>query len=579
VNYQYDGEGQVLAAIRANDEQRFAYDPAGNRVFGAGVFATFDNCNRMVANGAERLSYDVQGNLVLRETPTGTTCYVFNARNLLLAVIRPDSVCVEFEYDACGRRVTKRFGERVTRYMWFGNHLLYEWTEGDAASRIDYQYRPGTHEPLAMRQGGAVYYFHLGHDGAPRRLTDAAGRIVWMADYGVFGDVLRHEGALRQPLRFAGQYADDETGLYYNLARYYAPELGRYISKDPLDFASGPNPYLYCYNDPLGGRDPTGLLSGWAKIAVAAAAIAVGVVVIVVAAPVVIAAVAGAAVTASAIGCAGAVVAGAGLVGMGVGLELAPDGCVACQKKMAIDMGIAFAGAALTGMSMALFPPLAGAGLALAGGGAVGGGSALGLAGIAVGVLGVLGAGIHAITGESEGRTPEEEEAEQKQEEHDAKRKTDAENKATKREARQLDKRSKSGDKDATVQRNKNRAQEERAKGNDSNAEGYEAENKVIDEQGDDVVEAGREVDYPDPNNPGKRITSDIDVETKDQVIQVKSGKEMPSENQTSATRMRAAETGKQPRVIYDPAKMSPEAVQDFQARNPDFVCTPQSLR
>ncbi len=403
VNYQYDAEGQVLSALRANGEQRFAYDPVGNRVFGTGVLATFDNCNRMVENGAERLSYDLQGNLVLRETPAGATRYQFSTRNLLQAVVRPDGSRVEFEYDACGRRITKRIGERVTRYMWFGNHLLYEWLEGDAASRIDYLYRPGTHEPLAMRQGSAVYYFHLGHDGAPRRLSDTAGRIVWMADYGVFGDLLRRDGTLRQPLRFAGQYADDETGLYYNLARYYAPELGRYISRDPLEFASGPNPYLYCYNDPLSGRDPTGLLSGWAKIAVAAAAIAVGVVVIVVAAPVVIAAVAGAAVTASAIGCAGAVVAGAGLVGMGVGLGLAPDGCVACQKKMAIDMGIAFAGAALTGMSIALFPPLAGAGLALAGGGAVGGGSALGLAGVVAGAGALLGGIAHAMSGSSDG--------------------------------------------------------------------------------------------------------------------------------------------------------------------------------
>jgi len=199
VNYQYDGEGQVLATVRTDHEQRFAYDPCGNRSYGAGVFAAFDNCNRMVANGAERLSYDAQGNLVLRETPAETARYVFSTRNLLIAVMRPDGVRVEFEYDACGRRVTKRFVERVTRYMWFGNHLLYEWIEGDPASRIDYLYRPGTHEPLAMRQGGAVYYFHLGHDGAPRRLSDAAGRVVWMADYGAFGEVLRWNGALRQP--------------------------------------------------------------------------------------------------------------------------------------------------------------------------------------------------------------------------------------------------------------------------------------------------------------------------------------------------------------------------------------------
>ncbi len=96
---------------------------------------------------------------------------------------------------------------------------------------------------------------------------------------------------------------------------------------------------------------------------------------IVVAAPIVIAAVSAAAAAA------GAVVAGAGLVGAGVGLAMAPDGCVACQRKMMWDMGLAFAGAALTAMSMALFPPLAGAGLALAGGGVMGGGGALAIAG------------------------------------------------------------------------------------------------------------------------------------------------------------------------------------------------------
>ncbi|MCG8292167.1 RHS repeat-associated core domain-containing protein [Pseudomonas entomophila] len=54
------------------------------------------------------------------------------------------------------------------------------------------------------------------------------------------------------PLRFQGQYYDEETGLHYNRRRYYNPQTGRYLTPDPIGLAGGVNGYLY-------GVDPLGL--------------------------------------------------------------------------------------------------------------------------------------------------------------------------------------------------------------------------------------------------------------------------------------------------------------------------------
>ncbi|WP_311769452.1 RHS repeat-associated core domain-containing protein, partial [Burkholderia stagnalis] len=102
--------------------------------------------------------------------------------------------------------------------------------------------------------------------GTPQEVTDEAGEIAWSARYKawgeareVIGEAARKAGIVN-PLRFAGQYFDRETGLHYNRHRYYDPNTGRFISKDPIGLQGGINVFQYAPN-PISWIDPLGLTS------------------------------------------------------------------------------------------------------------------------------------------------------------------------------------------------------------------------------------------------------------------------------------------------------------------------------
>jgi len=77
---------------------------------------------------------------------------------------------------------------------------------------------------------------------------DENGVLTWGADSTAFGHLRTETGTLQQPIRALGQYHDRETNLYYNWFRHYSPELGRYISADPVGYRNSQNPYWYSSN-------------------------------------------------------------------------------------------------------------------------------------------------------------------------------------------------------------------------------------------------------------------------------------------------------------------------------------------
>jgi RHS repeat-associated protein len=83
------------------------------------------------------------------------------------------------------------------------------------------------------------------------------GETLWEAEPDDWGAVTRQMWG-KQPLRFQGQYFDEESGFYYNRWRYYDPKQGRYITQDPIGLAGGLNGYVYPM-DPVGWVDPLGL--------------------------------------------------------------------------------------------------------------------------------------------------------------------------------------------------------------------------------------------------------------------------------------------------------------------------------
>ncbi|HEN8712391.1 TPA: RHS domain-containing protein [Pseudomonas putida] len=149
------------------------------------------------------------------------------------------------------------------RFLWQGLRMLREETPGQS---ILYLHEPGSYAPLArvdQAEGDEqkIYYFHTDQIGTPLELTDSEGRIVWQATYRSWGAIEQLTvNEIDQNLRFQGQYFNSETGLYYNTFRYYDPEVGRFLSQDPIGLAGGTNTYLYTTN-PLQEIDPLGWCS------------------------------------------------------------------------------------------------------------------------------------------------------------------------------------------------------------------------------------------------------------------------------------------------------------------------------
>jgi RHS repeat-associated protein len=96
--------------------------------------------------------------------------------------------------------------------------------------------------PLESREGQEIV---LAWDSCPGGIQ--------VREFEVFAQPL-HPG----DLAFSGTIYDAETGLYYHGARYRLPELGTFISPDPLGFFGGDNLYAFAHNDPLTWHDPDG---------------------------------------------------------------------------------------------------------------------------------------------------------------------------------------------------------------------------------------------------------------------------------------------------------------------------------
>jgi RHS repeat-associated protein len=174
---------------------------------------------------------------------------------------------VNYAYDAFGRRVEKKYdGRTVLKYLYDGDHCIAEYGAGNDLHR-KYLYGPAVDEPISMIESSGTYagtyYYHFDGLGSVTALTNSSGTTVEVYEYDVYGRVGASVPAHPNRIMFTGREYDKETGLYYYRARYYNPQIGRFLQTDPVGYGAGMNWYAYCGNSPIDRTDPLGLWAGY----------------------------------------------------------------------------------------------------------------------------------------------------------------------------------------------------------------------------------------------------------------------------------------------------------------------------
>ncbi|MCU5771725.1 DUF6531 domain-containing protein [Erwiniaceae bacterium BAC15a-03b] len=276
--WQYDDAGRLLSQDGSlPNQEQWRWDAAGNpleRNAGQAI-----RHNRVTQLNGIRWRYDVHGRTVEKDNGQMRWHYRYDGEHRLTEVLSEPRdrnkarSLVSFAYDPLGRRISKTVSQQLqgkptgksvtTRFVWEGFRLLQE-IHGDVP--LTYVYSDtNSYEPLARIDGvqdPEIYWFHCQVNGMPERLTDAGGKLRWEGQNSAWGKLLR-ETTLQGPgfaqnLRMQGQYLDRETGLHYNLFRYYDPDCARFTQSDPVGVAGGLNLYEYAPNA-LNWIDPLGL--------------------------------------------------------------------------------------------------------------------------------------------------------------------------------------------------------------------------------------------------------------------------------------------------------------------------------
>ena len=262
--YSYDPIYELTqAVVNGSVAEGYSYDPVGNRLTSAGPTSyNYNTSNELSSTSAATYVYDTNGNTTSKTDAAGLTSYTWDVENRLTSVTLPGTGgTVNFKYDPFGRRIEKVAPTATTIYAYDGANMTEE-LGGGGSLLAYYTQGAGLDQPLAMTGSGGTYFYHADGLGSITSLTDGSGQLAATYVYDSFGKVTASTGAIENPFQYTGRELDSETGLYYYRARYYDPQVGRFLGEDPARFAGDKaNFYTYVGNNSANHTDPTGLWS------------------------------------------------------------------------------------------------------------------------------------------------------------------------------------------------------------------------------------------------------------------------------------------------------------------------------
>jgi RHS repeat-associated protein len=257
-NFGYDAANQLLSATVTNagtllNTFAYGYDLAGNRL------------SEQVGVANYAATYNALNQLSTTTAPGGSRTNEWDAAHRLVAV-NAGNQRTEFTYDGqshvVGIRQLLNSGEVSHRLLvWNGDRLREERdTNGVVTKRF---FSQGVRIETGTNAGN--YYYTRDHLGSIRELTDASGNVRARYAYDPFGRRTKVSGGVDADFGFAGMFWAAEVNLSLTHFRAYDPDLGRWLSRDPLKNAEmneGPNLYAYVRNEPISRTDPAGLCLG-----------------------------------------------------------------------------------------------------------------------------------------------------------------------------------------------------------------------------------------------------------------------------------------------------------------------------
>jgi RHS repeat-associated protein len=274
--FGYDELGRLTSITTATTSWTLGYDANGNRTTvtqGATTraYTTPATSNRLtnLTNPANAFTYDTAGNILTGPSAGNSYTATYNLEGRL-ATMKVGNVTTTYAHDAMGQRVRK-YGKTAASTVIFvydqQGHLLGEYSNTGAAVA---EYVWLGDEPIAMFTPNGtsppnIFYIHNDHLSTPRAVLNTSNGLRWRWLAEPFGTTASETnpqslGAFTFNLRHPGQYADSETGLFYNYFRDYDSATGRYTTPDPVGLAGGINPFVYVENQPAMQVDPQGLM-------------------------------------------------------------------------------------------------------------------------------------------------------------------------------------------------------------------------------------------------------------------------------------------------------------------------------
>jgi len=260
VNYGYDNGSQLTGityqrAGTSLGNLTYAYGANGQRTAIGGSLAgvtlpapiasgSYDAANRLTVWDGQTAAYDNNGNMM----SLGASSYVWNARNQLVSTSDGSGA---FTYDTYGRRTARSVSGAATSYLHDGLNPVT--INGDfllSGLAID--------EIYTRSSSTSTTGFLTDALGSTVALTDRSGAVTAHYTYEPYGATTK-TGSEDTSFQYTGRENDSSTNLYYYRARYYLPQLGRFISQDPIGFLGGINSYAYVGSNPLWYTDPLGL--------------------------------------------------------------------------------------------------------------------------------------------------------------------------------------------------------------------------------------------------------------------------------------------------------------------------------